>query len=64
MDINIIFRIAAIGLVTAILNMILKKHDKEDIATYVNLAGLVIVLIMVIDMVTGLFENIRNILNF
>jgi stage III sporulation protein AC len=64
MEISIIFRIAAIGLITAILNMILKKHDKDDIATYVNLAGLVIVLIIVIDMLTGLFENIRNILNF
>ena len=61
--VDIIFRIAAIGLITAILNMLLKKHDKEDIATYVNLAGLVLVLIMVIDMVTGLFDNIRNILN-
>lgn len=60
---DIVFKIATIGLVTAILSMLLKKHDKDDIATYVNLAGLIVVLVIVIDMVTGLFDAIRAILN-
>lgn len=62
MGIDIIFKIAGIGIVTAVLNIILKKADKDEIATYVTLAALVIVLIMVLDMIGGLFESIRSIL--
>ena len=43
MGIDIIFKIAAVGLITAIINQILKKADKDEIATLVTLAGLVIV---------------------
>ena len=62
MGIDIIFKIAGVGLITAIVNSILKKCDKDEIATFVTLAGLVIVLVMVIDMVLGLFDNIKEIL--
>ena len=51
MGIDIIFKIAAVGLITAIINQILKKADKDEIATLVTLAGLVIVLIMIVDMI-------------
>ena len=59
MDISIIFKIAAIGLVTAIINQVLKKSDKDEIATLVTLAGLVIVLIMIINMVGQLFDTLK-----
>ncbi len=59
MDINIIFKIAAVGLITAILNQLLKKADKDEIATLVTLAGLVIVLIMIINMIGQLFDTLR-----
>lgn len=59
MDVSIIFKIAAIGLVTAIINQILKKTDKDEIATLVTLAGLVIVLIMIINMVGQLFDTLK-----
>lgn len=62
MDINIIFKIAGIGIITAVLNIILKKADKDEIATYVTLAALVIVLVMVLDMIGGLFDSIKSIL--
>ena len=62
MGIDIIFKISGVGLITAIVNSILKKCDKDEIATFVTLAGLVIVLVMVIDMVLGLFDNIKEIL--
>lgn len=62
MDISIIFKIAGIGLVTAILNIILKKSDKDEIATFVTLSGLVIVLVMVVDMIGGLFDSLQDIL--
>lgn len=59
MDIEIIFKIAAVGIITAIVGQVLKKSDKEEIATLTTLAGLVIVLLMVIDLVSGLFDTLR-----
>lgn len=61
MDINIIFRIAAVGIITAIVNQILKKADKDEIATITTLAGLVIVLLMVVDMISQLFDTLKTI---
>ncbi|HPD02628.1 MAG TPA: stage III sporulation protein AC [Eubacteriales bacterium] len=61
MGIGIILRIAGIGLLTAVVNVILKKSGKEEIATIATLAGLVIVLLMVVDMVGGLFDTIKSI---
>ena len=61
MDINIIFKIAAVGLITAIINQILKKADKDEIATLVTLAGLVIVLIMIINMIGQLVDALKTV---
>ncbi|MDE5655016.1 MAG: stage III sporulation protein AC [Clostridia bacterium] len=63
MAIDIIFKIAGIGLLTAIVNVILKKSDKDEIATYVTIAGLILVLILVLDMLGGLFDTLKSILN-
>ena len=63
MAIDIIFKIAGIGLLTAIINVILKKSDKDEIATYVTIAGLILVLILVLDMLGGLFDTLKSILN-
>lgn len=60
MDVSIIFRIAAVGILTAIVNQVLKKADKDEIATLVTLAGLVIVLLMVVNMIADLFETLRT----
>ena len=60
MEIDIIFKIAAVGLLTAIVNQILKKSDKDEIATLVTLVGLVIVLLLVIDMLTQLFSALQS----
>lgn len=61
MDISIILKIAGVGLLTAIVNQILKKADKDEIATFTTLAGLIIVLVMVIDMVLRLFSSLKDI---
>ncbi len=61
MDISIIFKIAAVGLITAILNQLLKKADKDEIATLVTLAALVIVLIMIINMIGQLFDTLKTV---
>lgn len=59
MDISIIFRIAAVGIIITIICQILKKSDRDDIATIVSLVGLIIVLTVVISMIVDLFEQIR-----
>ena len=63
MEIESIFKIAGVGILTAIINIILKKSDKDEIATFVTLAGLIIVLVMVLDMLGGLFDILRSLLN-
>ena len=60
-SIEIIFKIAAIGLLIAIICQVLKKSDRDDIATLVSIAGLIIVLTMIISMVSELFDTIKNI---
>ena len=61
MEIDIIFKIAAVGLLTAIVNQILKKSDKDEMATIVTLVGLVIGLLRVIDMLTDLFSALQSV---
>ncbi len=63
MEIGIIFKIAGVGILTAIINIILKKSDKDEVATFVTLAGLIIILVMVLDMLGGLFDSLKSILN-
>jgi stage III sporulation protein AC len=58
--IDIIFRIAGIGIVIAIVNQILKKVDREEITTLVTLSGMMIVLFIVLDMMAQLFGTLRN----
>ena len=63
MNIDIIFKIAAIGILIAVICQILKKNDRDDIATMVSLVGLIIVLTFVINMIGELFQNIKDIFN-
>ena len=60
MEIEVILKIAAIGLLTAIISILLKKTDRDDIATLVTIAGLILVLFIVIDMVVELFETVKD----
>ena len=61
MDISIIFKLAAVGIVITIVGQVLKKSEREDIATLVSLAGLIIVMTVVIGMVADLFDSIKSI---
>lgn len=60
MDIMIIFKIAAIGIITAIAGMLLKKSGKDEIATVVSVAGLIIAFIMLLDMISQLYETLKT----
>ena len=60
MDISIIFKIAVVGIIVTIICHVLKKSDRDDIATLVSLVGLIIVLTVVISMIADLFTQIRQ----
>ena len=61
MSIDIIFKLAAIGILITVICQILKKSGNDDIATLVALAGLVIALTLVISMISNLFTYIKDI---
>lgn len=61
MEIDLLFKIAAVGIIVAILNLILKKTDHDEQVVMLNVAGLVIVLMMLIPTIQQLFETIRDV---
>lgn len=60
MGIEIILKIAGVGMLTAIVNVILKKSDKDEIGTFVTIVGIVMVLMMVVDMLTGVMDTVKQ----
>ena len=63
MDINLLFKIAAIGILVAVLYQVLVRAGREDQAMMTTLAGLVIVLTMVIKEISTLFDTVRTLFN-
>jgi stage III sporulation protein AC len=61
MSVDIIFKIAAIGILVSVLNHVLNRAGREEISMMVTLAGIVVVLLMVIDMISKLFNNVKSI---
>lgn len=61
MNIDLIFKIAAIGIVVSILHTVLSKAGKEEYAHIVTLAGVVIVLTMVLNLISKLFDSVKTI---
>ena len=59
MDVSLIFKIAAIGILVAILNQVLEHSDRSDWAMMTTITGLIIVLFMVIKMINELFSTVR-----
>ena len=64
MDISILFKMAGLGIIITVICQILKKSDRDDIATLVSIVGLVIVMLMVVGMVGNLFEEIQRVFDF
>lgn len=61
MSIDIIFKIAAIGILVTVLNHVLIRSGREEQAMMVTLAGIVVVLMMVINMINNLFTAVKTI---
>lgn len=59
--VDLIFKVAAIGILVAVLNQLLVRSGREDQAMMTTIAGLVVVLFMVIDQISQLFETIKTV---
>lgn len=60
MDVDMIFKIAAIGIIVAVLNQLLIRSGREDQAMMTTIAGLVVVLSMLVTQISGLFGTIKS----
>ena len=60
MEIDLIFKIAAIGIIVSILNQVLSRSGREEQATMTTLMGLVVVLMIVAQKISDLFELVKN----
>ena len=63
MNIDLLFKIAGIGIIVAVLHQILTKAGREDQAMMTTLAGIIIVLAIVIKEISGLFATVRTVFN-
>ena len=64
MDVDLIFKIAAVGLIISILNQVLVRSGREEQATMTTLAGLVVVLMMVVQRIADLFRLVKDLFQF
>ena len=60
MDVDLIFKIAAIGILVSVLNQVLARSGRDEQATMVTLAGLVVVLMLVVQEISNLFTLVKN----
>ena len=61
MDVDLIFKIAAIGIIVSVLNQVLIRSRREEQATMTTLAGLIVVLMMMIEQISLLFETVKSV---
>ena len=64
MDIDLVFKIAAIGIIISILNQVLSRSGREEQATMTTLAGLVVVLMMIAQKIADLFDLVKTLFHF
>jgi stage III sporulation protein AC len=64
MDVDLIFKIAAIGILVSILNVVLNKSGREEMAMMTTLAGVVVVLMMVVKEIVNLFDTVKALFGF
>ena len=64
MDIDLIFKIAAIGIIVSILNQVLSRSGRDEQATMTTLAGLVVVLMMLAQKIAELFDLVKQLFQF
>ncbi|MBR1969704.1 MAG: stage III sporulation protein AC [Clostridia bacterium] len=61
MEVDLIFQIAGIGIIVAVLNLLLTRSGREEQALMLTIAGLVIVMLMLVEKIASLFETVKTV---
>lgn len=61
MDIDLIFKIAGTGIIVAVLNLVLKRAEREEQAMMTTLAGLIVVLVVIVQQIGSLFDTVKTV---
>ena len=61
MDVDLIFKIAAVGILVAVLNLVLARSGREEQAMLMTLAGLIVVLTMIVTQISELFATVKSV---
>ena len=64
MDVDLIFKLAALGILVSVLNLLLSRSGRDDYGLIVTLAGLLVSLLVIVNKVSELFETIRVLFEF
>jgi len=64
MDVDLIFKIAAIGILVSVLNQLLVKSGRDEQAMMTTLAGLIVVLMMIVSQISNLFDTVKSTFGF
>lgn len=64
MEIDLIFKIAAIGIIVSVLNQVLSKADKSEYTTFTTLVGVIVVLLMIIPQIKELFDTVKEMIDY
>ncbi|MCI5904243.1 MAG: stage III sporulation protein AC [Oscillospiraceae bacterium] len=64
MDLDLIFKIAGVGIIVSVLNMVLKKSDRDEYGIIVTIAGLIVVLMVIINEIAELFDTVKSVFGF
>ncbi|MDR2421503.1 MAG: stage III sporulation protein AC [Oscillospiraceae bacterium] len=64
MNVDLIFKIAAVGILVAVLNLLLSRSGREEQALLTTLAGMVVVLVIIVREISGLFDTIKDLFGF
>ena len=61
MEIDLIYRIARIAIIVSVLNLVLKRAERDEQAMLTTLAGLIVVLMMIVNEISDLFETVKSV---
>ncbi|MGN0593066.1 MAG: stage III sporulation protein AC [Ruminococcus sp.] len=61
MEIDLVFKIAGAGIIVAVLNLVLRRAERDEQAMMTTLAGLIVVLMLLVDEIASLFEKIKSV---
>jgi stage III sporulation protein AC len=64
MNVDLIFKIAAVGILVAVLNLLLSRSGRDEQALMTTIAGLIVVLVIIVREISGLFDLIKSLFGF